>query len=52
MWDEEWGRVGRELNPWWLGSKRANFEMVMGKRKLGWFRESLCSFMLGFMCQD
>ena len=39
-WDEEWGRVGKELNPWWLGSKTANFEMVMGKSKLGWFRKS------------
>lgn len=37
FWDREWGRIGRELNPWWLGSKRANFEMVMGKHKLGWF---------------
>jgi hypothetical protein len=40
-WDEEWGRVGKELNPWWLGSRTANFEMVMGKSKLGWFRKSL-----------
>lgn len=43
-WDEEWGRIGRELNPWWLGSRRLNFEMVMGKNKLGWFCE--CSSYL------
>ncbi|KAM0787748.1 hypothetical protein ACM66B_003805 [Microbotryomycetes sp. NB124-2] len=35
-WDHEWGRLGKEGNLWWLGSARANWEMVMGKRKLGW----------------
>lgn len=41
-WDEEWGRIGREGNLWYLGSYRANWEMVMGKSKLGWIRT--CSF--------
>ncbi|ORY92807.1 DHHC palmitoyltransferase-domain-containing protein [Leucosporidium creatinivorum] len=36
-WNQQWGRLGREGNLWWLGSKRANWEMVMGQRKLGWF---------------
>ncbi|GAA5821516.1 hypothetical protein JCM3770_001057 [Rhodotorula araucariae] len=36
-WDQQWGRLGREANLWWLGSKRANWEMVMGKEKLPWF---------------
>ncbi|KAK4046981.1 oligomeric, coiled-coil, peripheral membrane protein [Microbotryomycetes sp. JL201] len=36
-WDAQWGRLSREGNLWWLGSARANWEMVMGKRKLGWF---------------
>mgnify|MGYP000315371440 CR=1 FL=1 len=39
-WDKQWGRLGTEGNLWWLGSKRANWEMVMGKAKLGWVRES------------
>lgn len=38
QWDLDWGRLGREGNLWWLGSRRANWEMVMGKKKLGWFR--------------
>lgn len=36
-WDNEWGRIGKEGNLWHLGSKRENFEMVMGKNKWGWF---------------
>lgn len=36
-WNAQWGRLGREGNLWWLGSKRANWEMVMGQAKLGWF---------------
>ncbi|GJN89238.1 hypothetical protein Rhopal_002217-T1 [Rhodotorula paludigena] len=36
-WDKQWGRLGREGNLWWLGSRRANWEMVMGKKKIGWF---------------
>ncbi|KAK4704989.1 hypothetical protein P7C70_g1218, partial [Phenoliferia sp. Uapishka_3] len=36
-WNEEWGRLGREGNLWWLGSRRANWVMVMGENKLGWF---------------
>ncbi|GAA5980757.1 hypothetical protein JCM5350_006377 [Sporobolomyces pararoseus] len=35
-WDRKWGRLGKEGNLWWLGSYRANWEMVMGKHKLGW----------------
>ncbi|GAA5884617.1 hypothetical protein JCM16303_003684 [Sporobolomyces ruberrimus] len=35
-WDRKWGRLGKEGNLWWLGSWRANWEMVMGKEKLGW----------------
>uniref|UniRef100_A0A0K3CNN8 Palmitoyltransferase DHHC domain-containing protein n=1 Tax=Rhodotorula toruloides TaxID=5286 RepID=A0A0K3CNN8_RHOTO len=36
-WNKQWGRIGKEGNLWWLGSNRANWEMVMGKAKLGWF---------------
>ncbi|GAA5896861.1 hypothetical protein JCM5296_002575 [Sporobolomyces johnsonii] len=36
-WDKQWGRLGREGNLWWLGSRRANWEMVMGKDKWAWF---------------
>lgn len=39
-WDKEWGRIGREGNLWFLGSLRENWESVMGKAKLGWFRRS------------
>ncbi|GAA5971692.1 hypothetical protein JCM3765_006607 [Sporobolomyces pararoseus] len=35
-WDRKWGRLGKEGNLWWLGSYKANWEMVMGKHKLGW----------------
>lgn len=40
-WDQEWGKLGTEGNLWWLGSKRANWEAVMGKSKWGWFCELL-----------
>ncbi|GAA6002439.1 hypothetical protein JCM10207_001119 [Rhodosporidiobolus poonsookiae] len=36
-WDRQWGRHGTEGNLWWLGSKRANWEAVMGEHKLPWF---------------
>ncbi|GAA5981665.1 hypothetical protein JCM10908_004558 [Rhodotorula pacifica] len=36
-WDKRWGRPDREGNLWWLGSSRANWEMVHGQAKLGWF---------------
>ncbi|KPV75488.1 uncharacterized protein RHOBADRAFT_53460 [Rhodotorula graminis WP1] len=36
-WDKQWGNIATEGNLWWLGSKRANWEMVMGMHKLGWF---------------
>ncbi|GAA5842481.1 hypothetical protein JCM11251_007326 [Rhodosporidiobolus azoricus] len=35
-WNRQWGRHGKEGNLWWLGSKRANWEAVMGKDKLPW----------------
>jgi palmitoyltransferase len=41
QWDEEWGRIGKEGNLWWLGSSRANWVAVMGENKLRWFRTSL-----------
>lgn len=37
QWDQEWGNLTTEGNIWWLGSKRANWEAVMGKSKWGWF---------------
>ncbi|KAH9852983.1 zf-DHHC-domain-containing protein [Lenzites betulinus] len=37
QWDAEWGRVGREGNPWWLGSARANWEATMGAHAWQWF---------------
>ncbi|SCV71227.1 BQ2448_2815 [Microbotryum intermedium] len=36
-WDREWGRLGKEGNLWWLGSRGNNWRMVMGKGKWGWF---------------
>ncbi|KAI0354250.1 zf-DHHC-domain-containing protein [Trametes cingulata] len=36
-WDEEWGRVGKEGHPWWLGSARRNWEATMGDRVWMWF---------------
>ncbi|KAI0651141.1 zf-DHHC-domain-containing protein [Trametes meyenii] len=30
QWDAEWGRIGKEGNPWWLGSERRNWEATMG----------------------
>ncbi|SCZ99567.1 BZ3500_MvSof-1268-A1-R1_Chr3-1g06106 [Microbotryum saponariae] len=36
-WDREWGRLGKEGNLWWLGSRRDNWRMVMGKGRWGWF---------------
>jgi palmitoyltransferase len=38
QWDKDWGDPWTEGNPFWLGSYRANFEMVCGKNKLAWFR--------------
>ncbi|KAG2151089.1 DHHC palmitoyltransferase-domain-containing protein [Suillus bovinus] len=37
LWDKEWGRIGKEGNLWWLGSRRANWESVMGKNVWWWF---------------
>jgi palmitoyltransferase len=37
QWDAEWGRIGSEGNLWWLGSKRANWEAVMGRNVWWWF---------------
>ncbi|OAX36927.1 zf-DHHC-domain-containing protein [Rhizopogon vinicolor AM-OR11-026] len=36
-WDEEWGRIDKEGNLWWLGSSRENWEGVMGKNVWWWF---------------
>ncbi|KAI0369328.1 zf-DHHC-domain-containing protein [Pilatotrama ljubarskyi] len=36
-WDAEWGRVGKEGNPWWLGSARRNWEATMGDKAWMWF---------------
>ncbi|GAA5857517.1 hypothetical protein JCM8547_009313 [Rhodosporidiobolus lusitaniae] len=36
-WDKQWGRHAKEGNLWWLGSKKANWEAVMGTHKLPWF---------------
>ncbi|KAF8509462.1 zf-DHHC-domain-containing protein [Hysterangium stoloniferum] len=36
QWDAEWGRIGKEGNLWWLGSKRANWQATMGSSKWGW----------------
>jgi hypothetical protein len=38
-WDEEWGRIGKEGNLWWLDSRRKNWEAVMGKNVWTWFCE-------------
>ncbi|TBU30974.1 zf-DHHC-domain-containing protein [Dichomitus squalens] len=37
QWDEEWGRIGKEGHLWWLGSRRRNWEAVMGDRVWMWF---------------
>ncbi|KIJ18105.1 hypothetical protein PAXINDRAFT_161618 [Paxillus involutus ATCC 200175] len=36
QWDSEWGEIGKEGNLWWLGSRRANWEAVMGKNVWWW----------------
>ncbi|KAI6148075.1 DHHC palmitoyltransferase-domain-containing protein [Pisolithus tinctorius] len=36
-WDQEWGRIGKEGNIWWLGNHRANWEAVMSKNVWWWF---------------
>ncbi|KAG8800676.1 hypothetical protein FRC20_009620 [Serendipita sp. 405] len=36
-WDDEWGRIGKEGNLWWLGSPRKNWEAVMGRNPWTWF---------------
>ena len=45
QWDAEWGKIGTEGNLWWLGSRRANWEATMGRKKWGWIR--MCSRRLG-----
>ena len=37
QWDAEWGELATEVNIWWLGSSRANWEYRMGKNWVGWF---------------
>jgi palmitoyltransferase len=44
-WDWEWGNPQTEGNVWWLGSARANWEMVMGRHKLPWF----CTFLFAYL---
>ena len=39
-WDEQWGRIGKEGNLYWLGSARKNWEAVMGDKWYQWIRES------------
>ena len=46
QWDAEWGRIGKEGNPWWLGSARANWEATMGAKVWMWFCEFLSSLPL------
>ena len=36
-WDEEWGKPTVEGNIWWLGSRRRNWESVMGQSVWTWF---------------
>lgn len=38
-WNQEWGSMHKEGNPWQLGSGTRNVRMVFGKRKLAWFCE-------------
>lgn len=45
-WNQEWGRIGKEGNLWWLGSRKANWTMLMGENKLAWFRESRYHFVV------
>jgi hypothetical protein len=40
-WDEDYGRIGREGNMWWLGTVRANWEQVFGPKPWTWLRTSL-----------
>ncbi|KAF8920141.1 DHHC palmitoyltransferase-domain-containing protein [Mucidula mucida] len=35
-WDEEWGRIGKEGNMWWLESGRKGWEDTMGTWWVGW----------------
>jgi len=37
QWDAEWGRIGKEGNIWWLGSKKENWEAIMGRNVWWWF---------------
>lgn len=46
QWDAEWGRVGKEGSPWWLGSARRNWEATMGARVWEWF----CKYPLFHLC--
>jgi len=45
-WDEEWGRPAIEGNIWWLGSRRKNWESVMGQSIWSWF----CEFFVARSC--
>ncbi|KIM57547.1 hypothetical protein SCLCIDRAFT_1132611 [Scleroderma citrinum Foug A] len=36
-WNQEWGRIAKEGNIWWLGGDRENWESVMSKNRWWWF---------------
>jgi len=36
QWTSEWGSIYTEGNIWWLGSRQANWEAMMGKNPLWW----------------
>jgi len=35
-WDQEWGRITKEGNIWWLGGGRENWESVMSENRWWW----------------
>ncbi|EMD30904.1 hypothetical protein CERSUDRAFT_100876 [Gelatoporia subvermispora B] len=43
QWDAEWGNPNTEGNIWWLGSRRKNWESVMGTHIWEWFLPLGCS---------
>lgn len=49
-WNQEWGRIAKEGNIWWLGGDRENWESVMSKNKWWWFCK--CSYWWGVGVAD
>ena len=45
-WDEEWGKLGKEGNIWWLGNGTKGWIDVMGTNRWGWICE--CFLHLSF----